>query len=384
MSQTVVRDLGSERSGAQIRPTGPLRIAVVAGDGIGQEIMPPTVDLLALLAEQEGLDVSLTHLDWGTDRYLARGQYLEPDDLDALVGHDAILLGAVGDPRVPDDASLWGLLLPIRQRFRQMVNLRPVMSFEGIRGPLRDEAPFDFLIVRENNEGEYSGVGGRLFVGGEREIAIESAVFTRVGVERVIRMAFGIAQSRRGRLVSATKSNALRYSMTFWDSVVREVATDFPGVEFESVHVDALAARLVRQPHELDVVVASNLFGDILADLGAALMGSLGLAPSANLNIDGDLPSMFEPVHGSAPDITGRGVANPMAQLLSAAMMLRHLGAENAAARLERAVREALRNPAARTPDIGGPASTIEAAQAVRSALESADEPAESKGSARG
>jgi tartrate dehydrogenase/decarboxylase/D-malate dehydrogenase len=251
------------------------------------------------------------------------------------------------------------------------------MSFDGIPGPLRDDQQFDFLIVRENNEGEYAGIGGRLFTGGDREIAIESAVFTREGTERVVRKAFELARSRRGRLVSATKSNALRYSMTFWDSVVRDVATDFPGVEYESVHVDALAARLVRSPHELDVVVASNLFGDILADLGAALMGSLGLAPSANLNIDGDLPSMFEPVHGSAPDITGQGIANPMAQLLSAAMMLRHLGAELAASRLERAVRHALLDPAARTPDVGGAATTIEAANAVKSALSEAPDPVE-------
>jgi tartrate dehydrogenase/decarboxylase/D-malate dehydrogenase len=355
----------------------PLRVAVLAGDGIGQEIMPPTVEVLELLAEQESLDIAWTHLDWGTDRYLSTGHYLAPDDLDVLVDHHAILLGAVGDPRVADDDSLWGLLLPIRQRFRQAVNLRPVMSFDGIHGPLRSDEPFDFLIVRENNEGEYAGVGGRLFTGGEREIAIESAVFTRAGAERVIRLAFETAQSRRGQLVSATKSNALRYSMTFWDSVVRDVSTDFPGVGYESVHVDALAARLVRQPHDLDVVVASNLFGDILADLGAALMGSLGLAPSANLNIDGDLPSMFEPVHGSAPDITGQGIANPMAQLLSAAMMLRHLGAENAATRLERAVRQALRDPTARTPDVGGAATTIEAARAVGTALVSAPDTSE-------
>jgi tartrate dehydrogenase/decarboxylase/D-malate dehydrogenase len=366
MSQTVTHDAAA--SGKANR-SGPIQVAVLAGDGIGQEIMPPTVEVLETLAEQDGLEISWTHLDWGTDLYLSRGHYLGPDDLDALVGHDAILLGAVGDPRVADDASLWGLLLPIRQRYRQMVNLRPVMSFEGILGPLRDEEPFDFLIVRENNEGEYAGVGGRLFAGGSREIAIESSVFTREGTERVVRLAFETARSRRGRLVSATKSNALRYSMTFWDSVVKDVATDFPTVTYESVHVDALAARLVRQPHELDVVVASNLFGDILADLGAALMGSLGLAPSANLNLDGDLPSMFEPVHGSAPDITGRGIANPMAQLLSAALMLRHLGADSSAARLERAVRQALRDPAARTPDIGGTASTLEAAAAVNAAL---------------
>lgn len=377
MSQPVAHGLTPAGPSGGTNRIGPLRVAVVAGDGIGREIMPPTVAVLELLADLEGLDLSWTHLDWGTDLYMSRGRYLEPDDLDVLAGHDAILLGAVGDPRVPDDASLWGLLLPIRQRFRQMVNLRPVMSFDGIPGPLRDDEPFDFLIVRENNEGEYAGVGGRLFVGTEREIAIESAVFTREGTERVVRMAFEMARSRRGRLVSATKSNALRYSMTFWDSVVRDVATDFPGVEFESVHVDALAARLVRQPHDLDVIVASNLFGDVLADLGAALMGSLGLAPSANLNLDGDLPSMFEPVHGSAPDITGRGIANPMAQLLSAALMLRHLGAEAAAARLERAVRQALRDPASRTPDIGGAATTIEAAMTVTSELSSAQDPAE-------
>ncbi|HTW20946.1 MAG TPA: isocitrate/isopropylmalate family dehydrogenase [Mycobacteriales bacterium] len=373
MSQTAVPGVEPADPGMRNSRTGPFRIAVLPGDGIGREIMPPTIEVLDALAADEGLDVRWTHLDWGTDRYLSLGSYLEPADLDGLVGQDAILLGAVGDPRVPDDASLWGLLLPIRQRFRQAVNLRPIMSFDGIAGPLRNGERFDFLIVRENNEGEYAGVGGRLFSGGDREVAIESSVFTRMGAERVIRLAFDTARSRRGRLVSATKSNALRYSMTFWDAVVRDVATDYPDVNLESVHIDALAARLVRSPHDLDVIVASNLFGDILADLGAALMGSLGLAPSANLNIDGDLPSMFEPVHGSAPDITGRGIANPMAQLLSAALMLRHLGAEAAADRLERAVRLALSTSAGRTPDVGGTATTIEAARAVSAALAAAE-----------
>jgi tartrate dehydrogenase/decarboxylase / D-malate dehydrogenase len=347
-----------------------LRIAVLPGDGIGQEVMPPTLQVLEEVARLEGLAVSWDHLDWGSDRYLDRGHYLEPGELETIRGHDAILLGAVGDPRVPDDTSLWGLLLPIRQQFRQTINLRPVMSFDGIRGPLRSEEPFDLLIVRENNEGEYVGIGGRAF-DHDREIAVESSIFTRQGTERVVRAAFEHSRIRRRRLVSATKSNALRYSMTFWDNVVREIASEYPDVEVRSIHVDALVARLVQRPQEFDVIVGSNLFGDIVADLGAALMGSLGLAPSANVNIDGDAPSMFEPVHGSAPDIYGRGIANPVAQILSAALMFRHLSAGSAADRIERAVRSALAAGTARTPDLGGSANTEQAAHAVACCLTS-------------
>jgi tartrate dehydrogenase/decarboxylase/D-malate dehydrogenase len=292
------------------------------------------------------------------------------DGLTQLADSDAIYLGAVGFPGVPDHVSLWGLLLPIRKGFDQYVNLRPVEILDGIPGPLRDKGPgdVDILCIRENTEGEYSGLGGRTNVGTPHEVAIQTSLFTRRGVERIARYAFDRARARRGQLASATKSNALQYTAVMWDEILDEVARDYPDVTLTPYHVDALAARFVTAPETLDVVVGSNLFGDILTDLGAALQGSLGMAASANLNPERKFPSMFEPVHGSAPDIAGRGVANPIGAIWSAALMLEHLG-EPAAAAL---ILQALRRVAAagpRTPDRGGQAGTDEVTQAVLARL---------------
>lgn len=347
-------------------------IATIAGDGIGPELMPGVVGLVDRATARYGVRFQWEHLDWGSARYCATGEFMPADGLQRLAETDAVFLGAVGDPRVPDHVSLWGLLLPIRRGLGQSVNLRPAGSLAGVRGPLRAEAPFDFLVVRENTEGEYTNIGGSLYAGTPDEVVVQSAVFTRHGTERVLRFGFEQARRRRGRLVSATKSNGLAFSMPFWDQVARVVAADYPDVALSEMHVDALAARLVLAPEEFDVIVASNLFGDILSDLGAALMGGIGLAASANVNPDGNAPSMFEPVHGSAPDIAGRGIANPTGQILSAVMMLTHLGQSEAATDLDQALRRALQDPAGRTPDIGGGASTREVIQRVNEELESA------------
>ena len=334
------------------------RVAVVDGDGIGPEVVPGTLNLLDQVAAHHGFTFHWTHLDWGSDRYLEHGAFMPAGGLESLTGYDAVFLGAVGDPRVPDDVSLWELLLPIRRDLRQHVNVRPVRTLPGIAGPLRDEQPFDVLVIRENAEGEYTRVGGALYENTADEIVVQSSVFTRRGTERVLRYAFEQARKRRRDVVSATKSNGLVHSMPFWDRVADTVAADYPDVRYRKMHVDALAAAFVLNPATLDVVVGSNLFGDILSDLGAALMGGIGLAASANINTVGDAPSMFEPVHGSAPDIAGKGIANPTGQILSGALMLRHLGQETAAAELEGALVRAVAGPAGHTRDVGGDATT--------------------------
>jgi tartrate dehydrogenase/decarboxylase/D-malate dehydrogenase len=294
-----------------------------------------------------------------------------PQDWHQTLGRtDAIFLGAVGDPRVPDHISLGDLLLAIRRGFRQSVNMRPIMSLPGVVGPLRTETPFDLLIVRENNEGEYTEIGGSLYFGTDDEVVVQSAVFTRKGTESVLRFAFEQARKRRSDVVSATKSNGLVFSMPFWDRVAREVATDYPDVRFREIHIDALSARLVLFPEDFDVIVASNLFGDILSDLGAALMGSIGLAASANMNLHGDAPSMFEPVHGSAPDIAGKGIANPVGQVLTAAMMFDGLTQPDIANDLRGSVRAAVSDLMGRTPDIGGSASTTQAIDRISDELD--------------
>jgi tartrate dehydrogenase/decarboxylase / D-malate dehydrogenase len=293
-----------------------------------------------------------------------------PDDaIDVLRGFDAILLGAVGWPGVPDHVSLWGLLIPIRRAFRQYANVRPARAFHGVDSPVRGADGLDLVVVRENVEGEYSEIGGRLNRGFPDEMAVQESVFTRVGVTRIVRHAFELAGQRRGRLTSATKSNGIVHTMPFWDEVVREVAEEFPDVEWDQLHIDALAAAVVLDPARFDVIVGSNLFGDILSDLTAAVAGSLGLAPSANLDPTGEFPSMFEPVHGSAPDIAGKGLANPVAAVWSAAMMLDHLGHADAAARVLRAAEASVADPGARTPDLGGAASTEQAGAAIVSFL---------------
>jgi tartrate dehydrogenase/decarboxylase/D-malate dehydrogenase len=296
---------------------------------------------------------------------------MDADGLERLAQFDAIFLGAVGSPEVPDHVSLWGLLIPIRRQFRQYVNLRPIRLFEGVAGPLtgRTPAEIDFVIVRENNEGEYSAIGGSLYDGTAEEMALQVATFTRKGTERVVRYALELAAKRGGGLTSATKSNGIRHTMPFWDRVVRELASEFPDVAVSEYHMDALAAMLVLAPDKFDVIVASNLFGDILSDLGAAIAGSIGIAPSANLNPEREFPSMFEPVHGSAPDIAGKGIANPIGQIWSGAMMLDHLGHGDAAGAVLESIATMLRSTDLRTPDLGGHARTAQITDAILSGM---------------
>src|SRR5688572_19631643 len=293
------------------------------------------------------------------------------DGLERLRQHDSIFLGAVGYPGVPDHVSLWGLLIPIRRSFEQYINLRPVKLFEGLRSPLADVGPqdIDLVVVRENNEGEYSEIGGRMYRGSPHEIAVQESVFTRRGVRRTIEFAFALAKGREGSVTSATKSNGIIHTMPFWDEIFDEVASENPDIEAGQYHIDALAAAFVLKPATLDVVVASNLFGDILSDLGAAVAGSIGIAPSANLNPEGEYPSMFEPVHGSAPDIAGQGIANPIGQIWSGAMMLEHLGEVEAARGIVTAIERVLAEPKLRTRDLGGPANTVACGTAIADAL---------------
>ncbi|BAS27163.1 tartrate dehydrogenase [Limnochorda pilosa] len=349
-------------------------VAVVAGDGIGLEVVPAARQVLDRVAEiHGGFRLTYREFPWSCRYYLEHGAMMPEDGLETLRPFDAIFLGAVGFPGVPDHVSLWGLLLPIRREFRQYVNLRPIKLLRGIASPLRDRGPeeIDFLCVRENNEGEYSNMGGRLYRGTPQELAVQNTVFTRFGVERILHYAFRLARERGRikRVTAATKSNGINYTMPFWDEVFEEVATQYPDVEHDRFHVDALAARFVTDPAHFGVVVASNLFGDILTDLGAAIAGSIGVAPSANLNPEGTYPSMFEPVHGSAPDIAGRGVANPIAQVWSGAMMLDHLGYPEAHGLIVGAIERALLD-GIRTRDLGGAAGTVEMTQAILDRLE--------------
>jgi len=351
------------------------RIAVLPGDGIGHEVIPEGVQTLSILAELRG-DIRFTtrHFDWGTERYLREGAMMPADGLAVLERErfDAILLGPVGDPRVPDHLTLWGLLLPIRQGFDQYVNLRPLRLLPGVTSPLAGKGPaeIDIVCVRENTEGEYAGVGGRVHRDTRDEVAIQSIVFTRAGTERILRYAFEYARAHgRRRVTSATKSNSMQYNMVFWDDVFRAVAADYPEIAHEQHLIDSLTARFVSTPESLDVVVASNLFGDILSDLGAAISGSMGLAPSANLNPERRYPSLFQAIHGSAPDIAGKGIANPIATIWSAQLMLDHLGERDASAQLLRAIETVLAERRVRTPDLGGAATTHEMGEAVRAVL---------------
>jgi tartrate dehydrogenase/decarboxylase / D-malate dehydrogenase len=348
------------------------RIAVIPGDGIGQEVLPPGLSVLSAAAESAGFALSTVEFPWGCALYERTGRLLEPDGLDRLADFDAIYFGAVGSPSVPDHVTIWELILPIRQKFDQYVNLRPMRLLPGVSCPLAGRGPSDveWVCVRENSEGEYSGAGGRLHRGTPQEVAVENAVFTRLGIERIVRYAFELASRRPRRLLaSATKSNALRHSMVLWDEVVASVARDYAAVTVQRYHVDALAARMITHPGTLDVIVGSNLFGDILTDLGAAITGSLGLAPGANINPERRHPSMFEPIHGSAPDIAGRGIANPIGAIWAGAMMLDHLGEREAHDRVMAAVGRTLAEGVVRTPDLGGRATTAEMAAAVRAAL---------------
>ena len=346
------------------------RIALIPGDGIGPEVMSAAIVCLSRAAELYDLKLEFTDYAWGSEYFERHGRMMPVDGLELLSEADAIYLGAVGTPSISDVETLWGLLIPIRRHFEQYINLRPVSSLEGVPSPLVTERPIDFVIVRENNEGEYSEVGGRSYRGLPQESAFQQAIFTRFGVERAARFAFELAGQRAGSVVSATKSNGIVHTMPFWDEVVAEVGSRYPGVALESVLVDALAARLVLRPWSVDVIVASNLFGDILSDLGSALTGSIGVAPSANLNPERRHPSMFEPVHGSAPDIAGKGIANPVGQIWAGALMLEHLGHPEVA-RLVRVSFERVLARGIRTPDLGGHASTGEFAAAVVAEMDS-------------
>lgn len=337
-------------------------IALIPGDGIGTEVLPPARRVLAAVGARHGIDFTYTSYDWSCERYVREGAMMPEDGLERLRDADSILLGAVGYPGVPDHVSLWGLLIPIRRGFRQYVNLRPIRVFEGVPSPLRGAVPgeVDFVVVRENVEGEYSEIGGRLGRGSAEEMALQEAVFTRAGVTRVLDYAFELAGDRAGRLTSATKSNGIVHTLPFWDELVAERGAAHPGVDWDQEHIDALAAKFVLDPARYDVVVASNLFGDILSDLAAAVAGSIGIAPAANLNPEREWPSMFEPVHGSAPDIAGQGIANPLGAIWSAAMMLDHLGHPGAARDVTAAIAAVLARTDVRTPDLGGSAGTGE------------------------
>jgi tartrate dehydrogenase/decarboxylase/D-malate dehydrogenase len=342
-------------------------IAVIPGDGIGKEVVPEGIRALEAAGERFGFRFNWHEFDWSCETYIKTGKMMPDDGLRQLRPYDAIFLGAVGHPNVMDHVSLWGLLIPIRRGFRQYANLRPVRLLEGIESPLKNWKPgqIDFCIVRENNEGEYSNIGGRIYDGTEEEMAVQQSVFTRRGVNRVLRFAFELARKRRKHVTSATKSNGIIHTMPFWDECFHRVATEYPDIRTDQFHIDILSAHFVRHPDWFDVVVGSNLFGDILSDLGPAVVGSIGIAPSGNLNPEKEFPSMFEPVHGSAPDIAGKGIANPIAQIWSGAMMLRHLGASEAADAIENAIAEVLAKSEVRTADIGGQATTKEMGAAI-------------------
>src|SRR6202165_453041 len=346
-------------------------IAVIAGDGIGKEVVPEGLRTLEAAGKRFGFQFEWRHFNWSCETYVRTGRMMPEDGVAQLCPFDAIFLGAVGHPDVPDHISLWGLLIPIRRSFLQYVNLRPVRLFEGIETPLKNWKPgqIDFCIVRENNEGEYSNIGGRLYEGTDEEMAVQQIVFTRRGVDRVMKFAFEWARKRNKHLTSATKSNGIIHTMPFWDERFHEMAAEFPDIRTDQYHIDILTAHFVRHPDWFDVVVGSNLFGDILSDLGPAVVGSIGIAPSANLNPEKEFPSMFEPVHGSAPDIAGKGIANPIGQIWSGAMMLEHFGETAAAASVERAITEVLAEGGTRTPDLGGNAGTKDLGAAAAAAV---------------
>ena len=348
------------------------RIAAIPGDGIGNEVVPAAQHVLETAGRRFGFELAWQPFDWSCERFNELGSMMPADGLELLRPLDAIFLGAVGYPGVPDHVSLWGLLIPIRRGFQQYVNLRPVRLLRGVQSPLRDREPgsIDFCVVRENTEGEYSEVGGRYAQQTADETAIQTAIFTRRGCDRIMRFAFELASRRKHHVTSATKSNGIIHSMPFWDERFAAIRAEYPAITADQYHVDILSAHFVRHPDWFDVIVGSNLFGDILSDLGPAIAGSIGIAPSANLNPERDYPSMFEPVHGSAPDIAGRGIANPIGQIWSGAMMLDHLGERDAAAAIEQAIETVLADSAQpRTADLGGSATTRDVAVAIAAAL---------------
>ena len=343
------------------------RIAVIPGDGIGKEVVPEGIRVLETVAGKHGIQFTWDEFPWSCETYLTTGRMMPEDGLQTIRNHDAIFLGAVGFPGVPDHVSLWGLLIPIRRAFQQYANVRPVRLMPGIPCPLSGRKPgdIDMVVVRENNEGEYSSIGGRLFEGTEHEVAMQESVFTRRGVDRILKYAFETAMKRPNRHVtSATKSNGIAITMPFWDERFKAMAAKYPEVKTDQYHIDILCAHFVRNPHWFDVVVGSNLFGDILSDLGPGCTGTIAIAPSANLNPEHEYPSMFEPVHGSAPDIYGKGIANPIGQIWAGAMMLDHLGCPEAGAAVVAAIERVLVG-GVRTPDMGGKASTTDLGKAI-------------------
>jgi tartrate dehydrogenase/decarboxylase/D-malate dehydrogenase len=347
------------------------RVAVIGGDGIGPEVIDQAIRVLDRAIRHDQAAIEWNRLPWSTAHYKKTGHMVPPNGWDILRKHDAVFFGAVGSPDVPDTVTVQGLILPMRRKFDQYVNLRPAYLFDGVQSPLRDKAPgsIDMLVYRENTEGEYAPIGGRLYEGKDDDIAVQAAVFTRRGCERIMRAAFEGARKRRCKVTSITKSNALGFSMVLWDDVFAKVRQDYPDVESNALLVDAAAMDFVRKPEAFDVVVASNLFGDILTDLSAIVTGSMGLAASANINPERNYPSMFEPVHGSAPDIASKGIANPLAAILSGGMMLEHLGLSHAAAAIHKAVASVLKAGKPRTPDLGGTARTGDVAEAVLAAI---------------
>jgi tartrate dehydrogenase/decarboxylase/D-malate dehydrogenase len=343
------------------------KIATIPGDGIGKEVVPEGMRAIEAAARRFGFSVSWQPFDWSCETFLKTGRMMPEDGLERLRPYDAVFLGAVGYPGVPDHVSLWGLLIPIRRGFQQYVNLRPVRLLRGMEASVKNFGPgqIDFYVVRENTEGEYSEIGGRINRGTPDELAIQETVFTRRGCDRVMRYAFDLAKTRTRHVTSATKSNGIIHTMPFWDERFATVAKDYPEIRIDQFHIDILTAHFVRHPDWFDVVVGSNLFGDILSDLGPAIVGSIGIAASGNLNPEREFPSMFEPVHGSAPDIAGKGIANPIGQIWSGAMMLRHFGETEAANAIERAIESVLGGGGPRTPDIGGTAKTQELGEAI-------------------
>lgn len=355
-------------------PSSRLNIAVIPGDGIGKEVVPEGLRVLDAAATKFGIEIAFDHFDFAScDYYAAHGRMMPEDWKTRIGGHDAIFFGAVGWPdTVPDHISLWGSLLQFRREFDQYVNLRPVRLMPGVPSPLAGRKPgdIDFFVVRENTEGEYSSIGGKMYPGTEREIVMQETVMSRIGVDRILRFAFDLARSRgKKHLTSATKSNGISITMPYWNERVAEMAKAYPDVRWDEYHIDILCAHFVLNPDRFDVVVASNLFGDILSDLGPACTGTIGIAPSGNINPERNFPSLFEPVHGSAPDIAGKGIANPIGQIWSGAMMLDHLGHHEAAAGIVSAIETVLADPASRTADLGGGANTAACGKAVAEAL---------------
>jgi tartrate dehydrogenase/decarboxylase / D-malate dehydrogenase len=350
------------------------KIATIPGDGIGKEVVPEGIRVLDAVAKRVGgFSLEWQSFDWSCERYAKTGKMMPNDGLAQIRDMSGIFLGAVGFPGIPDHISLWGLLIPLRREFEQYVNLRPVRLLDGVDSPLKGykAGDIDFYVVRENNEGEYSELGGRMFSGTDMEMAVQESVFSRRGCDRIMRYAFELASKRKKHVTSATKSNGIIHTMPFWDERFVEMSKQYPDVQADQYHIDILTAHFVRNPSRFDVVVGSNLFGDILSDLGPAVVGSIGIAPSANINPEHKFPSMFEPVHGSAPDIYGQGIANPIGQIWSGAMMLEHLGEHEAARAVENAIAKVLADVnAPKTPDLGGKASTQEVGEAILQAIE--------------